>query len=348
MKAFIDMHHGELYESLRILFQDRLGYEVYRPIGLDWYEKGYWMVHDSPETANQYLGMHLLDTDIPESFRAQGATAMNIGFVENSPGIYTIATPEYDVFHKAVTLDAFKEMKFDILVSSIPSHIPIFNKLVSEYQQSAKHIFQIGNNWKAPYPEVKNILTSSLYGVTSETNCVFYHQEFSTKIFSKVECISPQSVFNMMHYMQNPELFSEISKVVPAWKFYAYGAGNPNGPCSPHIVKVAEIFKNNGFLWHVKSQGDGYGYNIHHAFACGRPIITKVSDFKGMTASQLLVDGETCIDIENRSPKEIAEKMVVFSLDYNTISNNVYSKFREVVDFDSEFDSIKKFMENLI
>jgi hypothetical protein len=347
MRVFADMHHGELYESLRILIEDRLGWKLYRPIGMDWYVEGYWMVYDHPDTANQYLGMHLLETDIPQSYRDQGATAMNMGFVESEPGVYKIATPEYDSLHNAITLQAFKDTKFDILISSIPSHIQRFNSLISKFQPNAKHIFQIGNNWPAPYPEVKNILTSSMYGINNDANCVFYHQEFNTDVFCKVEPIKKECIFNMMHYMQDQDLFYSIQKFIPAWEFLSYGAGNAQGPCSPHIKKVANIFKSNGFVWHVKSQGDGYGYNIHHAFACGRPIVTRISDFDGMTASKLLIDGKTCINIKDKSPAQIANDLLKFVLDYEDVSDNVYSKFKEVVNFDNEFLNIKNFMENL-
>jgi hypothetical protein len=347
MRVLADMHHGELYESLRILFEDRLGWELYRSIGIDWYTEGYWMVYDHPDTVTQYLGMHLTENDISENHRNQGATALNLGHTEYAPGIYEIKSPEYDCIYKAITLEAFKNMKFDIVLSSIPSHISRYNTLISNFQPSAKHIFQVGNNWKAPYPEVKNILTSSIHGINSEANCVFYHQEFNLNTFAKTQPKNIESIFNMMHYMQDKEFFYSMKSFLPAWSFKSYGAGNEDGPCSPHITKVAEVFKNSGFVWHVKSQGDGYGYNIHHAFACGRPLVTRVSDFSGMTASSLLVDGETCIDIGNRTPEQVVHKLVEMLLDYPRFSDNVYNKFKSVVNFDQEFKDIKVFMDNL-
>ena len=66
-----------------------------------------------------------------------------------------------------------------------------------------------------------------------------------------------------------------------------------------------------------------------------------------MTASQLLIDGKTCINIKDKSPEQIASDLLKFVLDYENVSKNVYSKFKEIVNFDNEFLNIKNFMENL-
>lgn len=42
MRVLADYHHHDLFESLAILFEDRLGWELYRPIGMEWFDEGYW------------------------------------------------------------------------------------------------------------------------------------------------------------------------------------------------------------------------------------------------------------------------------------------------------------------
>ena len=37
-----DFHHGDLFESHRLVFVDRFGWELCRPIGLEWFQEGYW------------------------------------------------------------------------------------------------------------------------------------------------------------------------------------------------------------------------------------------------------------------------------------------------------------------
>jgi len=46
MIVFCDFHHGGLYHAMHKLFVERLGYEMYRPIGMDWVTRGYWYVSD--------------------------------------------------------------------------------------------------------------------------------------------------------------------------------------------------------------------------------------------------------------------------------------------------------------
>lgn len=47
-KCLIDMHHTQLYQSFQLLFEKRLGWEVYRPEGQEWAEKNYFH-HPLPE-----------------------------------------------------------------------------------------------------------------------------------------------------------------------------------------------------------------------------------------------------------------------------------------------------------
>ena len=41
MKVLADYHHHDLWESLELLFA-RFGWTLYRPIGMEWFEQGYW------------------------------------------------------------------------------------------------------------------------------------------------------------------------------------------------------------------------------------------------------------------------------------------------------------------
>ena len=42
MRALIDYHHADLVESLHLLLTDRLGIDLYIPVGSEWYEAGVW------------------------------------------------------------------------------------------------------------------------------------------------------------------------------------------------------------------------------------------------------------------------------------------------------------------
>jgi len=55
MKVFADLHHGDLFYSLQLLFEKRLKAELYRPVGIEWWKEGFWNVFNHPATAQQYL-----------------------------------------------------------------------------------------------------------------------------------------------------------------------------------------------------------------------------------------------------------------------------------------------------
>ena len=55
MRALLDYHHPQLYESLKILLEQRLGIEVVRPKGRAWYDEGYFNYYDSEEKTLAFL-----------------------------------------------------------------------------------------------------------------------------------------------------------------------------------------------------------------------------------------------------------------------------------------------------
>lgn len=357
MKVLLDFHHDELYESLVLLFEKRLGFEVYRPIGPAWYHEGYWKIYDHPATVEQYLGFttalptfvgHTDNENGPANDQGEILRYQNWDPKETYPGILEVASPVYEgKRYKCITLEQFKNQRFDIIVSSIPAHIEPHKQLIERFQPHAKHIFQAGNNWPSPYPRVQNILSSSRITLDHNANAVFYHQEFDLGIFNNLSSPEPKRVANMMHYIQEKETFELLESKLPDWQFHSYGAGNRDGSRGPSIKDVAASFNEHGFIWHVKKEGDGYGYSLHHSFACGRPLITRCSHFTGMTAEPLLVDGVTCIDLDRHHIDDVSLILSRAAHEYKEWTDRAYKRFKEVVDFDHEFEDIKVFMSNL-
>ena len=112
-----DLHNGSLYNSLHLLFENRLGWNLYRPIGEDWFTNGYWKIAETygnwPETITQFLGINNQPYDPYKN--------LNGRLVERD-GIYHIFSPEGNFEHKAITFDTFKNMKFDYIVASHTLH----------------------------------------------------------------------------------------------------------------------------------------------------------------------------------------------------------------------------------
>jgi len=346
MRAFADFHHGGLQESLRILFVERLGWEFYRPVGTEWYTEGYWMVYDAFDTAQQFLGLHL--TQDYDDFQKSNPTHwLNNGWKETGGGVYAIPSQDMSKTHYGIRLEAFKSMKFDIIISSMPQHFAMYERLRQQYQPQAKHIFQMGNCWVPP-AGVKNLMNSTSVEPPDGVHHVRYHQEFDTTLFKLGPCPNPRSVINMMHY-QPPEFQEQFTALENhmrsrGWVFHNHGAGNRDGAVFPLDIPAA--FQNHGFVWHNKRM-EGYGYNLHQAVACGRPVICHRRFYKGMIGEALLTP-HTCIDQDEYETLDaLADALEMWAQRHEEAAKETAARFKEVVDFDAEAKKITHFLNTL-
>lgn len=348
MRVLADLHHGDLYYSLQLLFEKRLGWELYRPIGLDWYHEGYWHVYPHIDTAKQFLDTetNVVPVDV-HGKPLDERTWINKTYTIND-GIYYVMDPTKGKINRGITLDRFKDMEFDILISSIPSHIEPFNRLINLYQPKAKHIFQIGNSWTLNQ-NVSNIMASCSDpgNVISDKNVVFYHQEFDLDTYNYTgPSDNPRSISSFIHYMRNASLLDHTVRAqLPDWTIKLYGAGMPNDSICKS-TDIAKAIRDAGFVWHYKPGGDGFGHCVHNAFAMGRPVITSWNDYRGKLAGDLLEDGVTYFDLDKGS---IVERLldVVETNNYAKMSAACYDRFKQVVDYDQEEQQIREFLNNL-
>lgn len=340
MKILADFHHQDLYYSLQLLFEKRLGWELYRPIGLEWYQEGYWHIYPHIDTARQYLAL-----DQACISPLSPLHCLNTNYYIDD-GIYYILDSSKDKVQRAITLDKFKEMKFDILLSSMPPHIKPFNKLIQLFQPQAKHIFQIGNpGWWTN--EVQNIMCGAISRRPDpRTNIVYYHQEFDLDIFQYKPPVVKERVNSYIHYMDNIPLFHSYKDQLPGWEFNNYGAGFP--VCIHKSADLAKAMQNSGFTWHYKPLGDGYGHVLHNTYACGRPAIINTNHYRGMQGSALLEDNVTCIDTSCHSQQSIVSLLESMTPEEHTLRcERAYRRFKDVVNFDEEEIRIRKFLEDL-
>jgi hypothetical protein len=331
MKVLADYHHISLLRSIYILFKERLNYELDIPSGWDWYFDGSVYSNYSQEV-----------------------------------GRYTI-TPELDntYFKKYLphiglaSYEKFKDNYYDVVVCTLLENYHSWQTLIKQYDLRCKLIFQIGNNiplWAQP-TKFENILSSSwpCYVQYPCQNKVFYHQEFDTTKFRQELNCNRKSIANLQHFMQMPELFYGLEKDMPDYTFKAHGAGNRDGYIYNGEDEMAQFIRNLGFLFHCKIVDEGYGHNVHNAFACGKPVITDSThmgvDWNGWignTASLMFEDGKTIIDVNGKSQKEIEFKIREMTENYEEVSNYIIKKFNTVSNFDEEFIAIKSFMANLV
>lgn len=372
LRILTDFHHAGLLQSLILLFEKRLKGEVYRPIGVDWFNKGYWKVYDHPATVEQFLG---IGGNTPD-----GSAKLNEVTEHPTPEVYKCFDIDSGETNKAITLEGFFNTHFDIVIASIPAHVEPFKKLCAEHPDHPKLIFQIGNSWTSEAAMAPNIMASAIiHDVPPEINFISYHQEFDLNIFrpdkwtaqhgAKVDGVDkpfgePQEVFMIPgnniysfvncfdtagHFQEDWRLFTEVERAMPEWNFKAHGGqcrDNPIGPASALADKMREA----KFIWHTKVGGDGYGHVIHNAPAVGRPLIVKKEYYHDKIAEPLLIDGVTCIAIDGLSYPQIVDKIVEYSepTKYQAMCKAAYETFKQVVDFDKEQTAIEEFLAKLI
>lgn len=351
-RVLADFHHGDLYESLRILFEDRFGWELYRPVGMEWYEKDLWMVFNHPETARQYLDVHLTSppktVDGKPVVEEHGPSAwLNKYSEDKGNGYYLVYDQNHGGrIHRGITHEAAIRDGFDYVISSMPEHFERYKRLAE--QTGAKHIHQMGNiGWKVPN-NARFILNSTATPVPPHIPCVYYHQEFSLEEFKFCKPENIRCLTNLMHYQQYHYYgdFKELRKLLETrgWEIRDYGAGNQDGPC----LDISQALRHTGFVWHCKKGGDGYGHNIFNSFATGRPMVIRSRDYNSTTAGRLFLHDSTVFDLDKISIEESVSRLESAAENYDQWSTRVHRKFLEQVDFEGEANQIKAFFENVV
>lgn len=346
-RVLADFHHSSLLNSLIMLFEGRLGGQLYRPIGIEWYEAGFWKIYDHPATVQQYLGVGAATPD--------GTPNLNdVNTVSN--GVYHCKDIDSGTTNKAITLQRFLSMPFDIVIASIPEHIEPFKRLCELHPNHPKLIYQIGNAWDASEGKVANVMASAVVpNVPEGVNFIEYHQEFDLNVFSKAIGDPTNSIASFVnvfsgqeHLAADWELFQKVEKAMPEWKFSSYGGQCRDGSIGP-ASELAKAMQSTKFIWHTKNGGDGYGHIVHNAAAVGRPLIVKTSYYEGKLAEKLMVDEVTCIAIDGLSIDQIKAKIDHFSQPhkYEAMCNAVYNQFKRAVDFDHEELLFREFLNNL-
>jgi glycosyltransferase involved in cell wall biosynthesis len=345
MNIFADEHHVTLYKSLHLLFENRLGHNLFRPVGVEWFDEGFWKIAEPygnhPATIKQYLSL------APEDqIYYWGTPPLNIVNKEKD-GYYEVKVDGY--VQKAVTLEQFKNMKFDIIIATIPAHIEPYKKLIKLYQPQAKFIFQEGNCWHMDRSQAPNLL-SSTKKYNTDSNALFYHQEFDLNDFSFESARRYNRITNLVHLFRgSPEALTwdKYKQALPEYEWRMHGIEGDDGVIQECL---AETIKDTTFLWHLKIEGDGFGHVIHNAFACGRPPIVRKRYYEDKLAGELMEDLVTCVDLDKRSFEDNIKVIKEYSQPdkYDQMSKNAYNRFKEIVDYDKEQKQIEEFLKGLV
>jgi len=334
LRVFVDYHHGGLYHALHLLFVERLGCELYRPIGLEWAKKGIWRYSDNPPTQKQYLDP--------------------VNCVLKPDGYYYWRDQAEEIDHKCLTWDQFKKMDIDLILSTVWQHTYTFAVLQKVEKQKAKYARLAGNSgelmdWSV-HPNF--IDTTNLYQEPNWANRVVIHQEFpvdqffwtsppkTKRIRSYLNCFNETPYYNIWHQYKSKMLDFE-------WMMH--GLNGDDGFITP-TSQLAQSMRDTSFIWHIKQHGEGFGHIIHNAFAVGRPVITVKSYYKGKMIFPLLEDGITCLDLDGRTEKENIERIRYYSNPKMllALSLNCRSRFEQNVNFDEDERKIREWLKKLV
>lgn len=342
MRVLIDYHHADLFESHLLTMHDRFGWDVYRPIGMEWFDQWYWNFErewHGDAVAHQYLDIWSTDTQLEDRFERYDTT---------HPGRVL----------QMVTLDQFMQSDWDLIISSVPSNARGFEKLAR--LKGAAWVIHVGNQWGDEQwermPNAAILTTTST--IPPSIPHVVVHQEFSLADFRYEEPSGFGPVRSFVNcFPETPEYpnFQRTAALDPdlGWEVYgALGTGVEDQWWKGELNStpaVAEAMRGSGVIWHAKHWSDGFGHVIHDAFAVGRPVFGYQRYYADKLAGPLWIEGKTSFDVERHGPMGSIGLIRELQQDrdrYLRMCEDAAARFREVVSFDEDADKLKALLEN--
>ena len=350
MKVLADYHHSDLFESYQLTLSDRFGWDVYAPVGMQWFDQGYWAFEKSyhgDAVAKQYLVGVWPDAEA-HSFWRQVPDGTHPGRLL-----------------RGVELEVAKTIPWDFIICSLPEwpeHFDGFRRLADE--TGAKLIAQVGNIGAVSRIDWNRVdaglVSTTLHGVRIPVPHVVYRQEFSLADFRyEYPPAEPNSIASFIQcFPENHQFydqFLDLARTYPGefdYKVYgAYGSHEPDEfACGnlPSTPAVAEAMRRTRIAWHAKFWSDGYGHVIHNLCAVGRPIFAYYDYYESELAGPLL--HKVAFDIGHMGADEIVGTLRRLRDDddyHREVCQRTVDRFREVVNFDEDAEKVRTLLEAL-
>lgn len=316
--------HEDAATSLHILFEERLGYQLFVPDGgEDWrklglvFDIGRLVYHGSPFFVNNIKHIPILHT----SFN-----------------------------RKALTVKQFMETEIDIVVVSSGRVEVSFYNLTKKYKPNAVFIRQIPN--LAEIPKVcKNVLLATKTPMPQSVNYITHHPEHPHQ-FRYVPHRGLKSIKsfsnNLLSFKRDFATWNAAKKLLPEFQFFMHGMGTKDRGIPHHLLHKS--MHEAMFIWHTKSHG-GCGFVCREALACGRPLIVKKQYCKAhkTLAQDYLVDEVNCVDLSVRQLPEAVEILKDWAKpeNYGRKCEEVVKCFKERVNFKVEAENIRDWISTL-
>lgn len=340
LKVLADMHHRDLYYSLHRLFECRLGFDLYRPIGDEWESGGWWKVW----ACNRSDWSHRLGFIVP-------GHGMNEQCKEVEDGLWETQCAYHDYMARSVTLDRFKEMDFDIILPTYPVfHYDLWRKLRDKFQPKAKLICHYGNIDVSP--DTDNAI-HSVPLIGNVKNSVLVHQELNVNKYRKTPIRhGGKNITAITSPYQFPEIFEAFKRSMPEFVWSYFGHDCPDGWLEG-LGPVAEKMQEASLGWSTKL-GGGLGHTNMGWMYSGRPIVTNISEHTrysdGGDALRLFEHGVTCIDIDSMTHHESCE-MIRKWMDPEVGQRHgdlCRQRFDEIINYEQEAENVKHFLSKIL
>jgi len=355
IRVLCDAIHADLWESLRLLFEVRLGWELYRPIGMEWRDKGIWNFE-----RHQPYG-----EGVAHQFLDPWPTDQPVGGFATPPEVHSNWSERPDTTHpgqaiRLVTHEQARSQPWDLVLATLAENEQGLWQFAQEV--GAHYGIQVGNQGAAnlwPIAEF-GLLSVTTPGLTPWKPHVYYRQEFSLEDFAPDHgaIAEPDLVMNRVQCTsQTPdhERWRRMAAAVPEARFRWYGHCEPRdewfGGSDETTPLVAGSMHRARIAWHPKRWSDGYGHVIHNWFSIGRPVIASAGYYADKLAGPLFLEGATSFDMDRMSDDELAGtvRMLLHDEDrWLRMCEASADRFRAVVDFDAEAAEIRAMLENVM
>lgn len=320
MNVLADRHHSGLFHSLQLLGK-RLGWTVYAPAGMGWWDEEYWSfgrtTYNDDRLAAQFL--------------------RNVAGVDGNGPVPDGEFPDWPI--PTVTLEQARQMDWAFVIASVPDNEGGFARFARE--MGAQYVVQVGNtgqyvDWSLdPLALVSSEMPIHGRGIR-------YHQEMDPVEWMDPARIVPKgwaaSFVNCMPSMGACwDLMHQVTFAVDV-----YGIDGDRGIIKPYseLVRLMGLYE---WGWHDKAQGDGFGHVIHSWAAVGRPLVGHAGHYAGKMGERFWRDG-TCIDLALVSVAEAEERIRSTSVGvHREMSRAIRTEF-DTIDYDAEAEMIADFL----
>lgn len=343
MRVLADYHHHDLWESLELTLTDRFGWDLYRPMGMEWFDAEYWNFERTwhgDRVARQYLEPWGSDTD-------------------------TRFDKSHERYQKLLTLAEARDNPPDLVIASVAHNHEGFARFAKEV--GATFAIHLGNVRFSEIDMAEDRWDLASFGIVTTKlpveppkPHVVIHQEFSLADF-RYEPPQPHDRFRISSFVncfaENRHGYGQFRGIADHnpefdWRVYgSYGSAEPDQYACGNIGRCADVaaeMRTADIAWHTKIWSDGFGHVIHDWFAVGRPVFGYAGYYANQLAGPLWQEGVTSYNIEGRSTDEVVAIIRGLQNDpdrHRQMCEAAAARFREVVSFDEDAAKLRALIE---